>query len=100
MSFLPIADGSVKIAATTSSGNVSLGTLDISVKDVLVTNLGTTTAFVKLGVSGVTAGTDNDVPIPAGQSRMLNREKATHAAAIMSSLTGDVWFTLGVGHAL
>lgn len=100
MSFIPNADGSVKIAATTSTGNVSLGTLDISVKDVLVTNLAAATAFVKLGVSGVTAGTDNDMPIPAGQSRILNREQATHAAAILASGTGDVWFTPGVGLAL
>jgi len=100
-SFIPKADSSVKIAGTTSSGNVSLGTLDLSHQDILVTNLAANPAFVKFGTDNtVAAGTDNDIPIPGGASRMLNRQQHTYVAAILTTGTGDVWFTPGCGSAL
>lgn len=85
----------VNIAATTTTGRVALPTTGAA--QVAVVNDGATTAFVKFGNSTVEA-TTSDTPILAGSVRGFTvPSNATHVAAIMSSSTATVYFTMGDG---
>lgn len=92
-----VIGGTVNIAATTSSGTVTLTTTPLNRKDVIVYNSGATIAFIKFGGSGVTAAT-TDTPIAPGLQRAFHVADATHAAAIMGSGTATVYFTTGFGN--
>lgn len=92
-SFSPGATNS--IAATTSSGRVQItgtgSTLEIQ-------NSGTTTVFLKLGDSTVTAAT-TDYPLLAGQAKLIARNPTdqTYLAAIMGTGTATIYVSAGDG---
>lgn len=88
----------VPVSATTSTGNVSLGAAFAAREaDIVVSNLGTTWAYVKFGASDVTA-TSAGFPVPPGTSIILGKPaQATHAAAIMVSGSATIAFTPGQG---
>ena len=83
----------VNIAATTSTGNVTLGIGAV----VRVYNAGTVPVFIKFGIAGVTAAT-TDMPIPPGIVEVFTEPSgATTVAAITASGTATVYFTSGQG---
>lgn len=88
---------SVKVAATTTTGQVSLGAV---AKSVRVFNAAAAPAFIAFGVSAATAAVDGtaSVPVAAGATEVFSVNRTiTHAAAILTTGTGDVWFTPGDG---
>lgn len=94
--FSPTAGSNKVIAATTSSGSVALATQS-SEETALISNDGTTGAYVKFGPSAPTA-TNADIPIAGGTSRVVAIDKTwTHAAAIMASGTANISIMLGYG---
>jgi len=87
--------GTASIAASTTVASVALAG---GGNAVLVYNATGATAFFRLGgASGLTA-TSFDTPVPAG-ARMLvgGGPFVNHAAVILSSGSGTVYFTLGDG---
>lgn len=84
----------VTIAATSASGAVALsGTSTDNEDAVLVTNNGPNIAFVKLGLTGLTAAV-TDLPVLPYTAILLNRDDATHVAAICNATqTAAVYFT-------
>lgn len=94
--FSPSGD-SVKVAATTASASVALGA---PARTMRVHNAATTLAFVAFGVGAAVAATsgDDSLPIAAGATEVFSvNTSVTHAAAILGTGTGDVWFTPGDG---
>jgi len=64
--------------------------------DILVTNDGTATAFVRFGSSSLVITTSNAIPIRSGATLAFKVPPGTtHAAAIAAGATGRVYFTLG-----
>lgn len=94
--FAPLGD-SVVVAGSTTSGSVALGVRSESVR---VHNGTAALAFVAFGVGAATAAVNgnNSIPIPAGATEVFGvGTSITHAAVILSTGTGDVWFTPGAG---
>lgn len=91
--FSPIG-GTVNVSATTSSSRVAL---TLGGNSLVVYNSAASIAFVKLGSSTVDAATATSVPIAAGSTRVFALGSETHAAAILASGTGTVYFTTGNG---
>lgn len=87
----------VSIAGTTSTAAVALGVGPTSRKDVMIYNSGTTVAFFKFGVAGVTAAV-TDTPIAPGSMNIFHANDMTHVAAIMGSGTATLYFTSGYGN--
>lgn len=94
--FSPVG-GSVKVAATTSSSAVSLGI--VNPPSVRVHNASTSLAFVAFGQANVDAQVDGagSIPVPPGGVEVFGAGSITHAAVVLSTGTGDVWFTPGAG---
>ncbi len=87
--------GTASAAATNSVSSIALVG---GGNAVLIYNAAASTAFFRLGgASGLTA-TVNDTPVPAG-GRMLvgGGPFVNHAAVLLSSGSGTVYFTLGDG---
>lgn len=93
--FSPRGD-SVKVDATTSTGSVPLSQTAESVR---VVNTTSVLAFIALGGAGVQANVsgDDSIPIAPGATEVFGGGNYTHAAAVLSSGTGVVWFTAGAG---
>lgn len=88
---------SVKVAATTASGSVALGSVARTVR---VHNAATTIAFIAFGVGAAAAATSgsDSIPLAPGATEVFSVNTGiTHAAAILTTGTGDVWFTPGDG---
>ena len=88
--------GTALIAATVASGFIPLvGGGD----EVLVTNIGTTVAFVAFGTDNtVVATVTTGIPVLPGAKVLLSvGPLITTAAVIMGSLTATVYFTRGSG---
>lgn len=84
------------IAATTTSGSVALAAITTE-ETILISNDGTTGAYVRFGSSAPTA-TNADLPIAGGTSRVVALDKSwTHAAAIMATGTANISFSTGYG---
>jgi hypothetical protein len=98
--------GTVNIAATTTSANVVLPVGRLTIfqmgegDSVLVYNSTAAIAFVEFGGDNtVAASVLTSLPIPPGFSRMLGvGSVATYAAAMLSTGTGVVYFSRGKGH--
>lgn len=95
------AGKTVKVTANNTPTSVA-GTLNCAASpsnNVLVTNNGTIVVFVRLSAEAAPTATAADVPIPAGQSRMLQNpvpNGVTGLAALSSTTTSaDVYFTPG-----
>lgn len=95
--FRPTLVGTVNVSATTSSQAVALATSPVFRKDVVITNTGTTTAFVEFGGSAVTAAAASGLPVLGPGQIRVHAGDATHAAVIMASSTATVYFSAGVG---
>ena len=95
--FKPTPAGTVNISATTSSQSVALSPVPLNRKDVVVTNSGTTTAFVEFGGSSVTASASTGLPVLGGQQIRVHAGDYTYAACLLASATGTVYFSSGVG---
>jgi hypothetical protein len=87
--------GTLALAASTSSANAALVGGGGAV---LVYNASSATAFFRLGAaSGLTALT-SDTPVPPGARMLVDGGPFVNtAAAILSTGTGTVYFTLGDG---
>lgn len=92
--FAPLGS-SVKVAATTASGSVALGQ---RARTVRVHNASAAIAFIAFGDASVTANASGSgsIPVAAGATEVFGGG-STHAAAVLSTGTGDVWFTPGDG---
>lgn len=87
--------GTLTQAATTSSAGAALP----RAKDqtCVIYNATAGIAFCKVGAGAQTA-TAADYPVPAGGHRTIQlRESDTHAAVILSTGTGNVYFSVGDG---
>ena len=88
----------VSVSATTSTGNVSLGSAFAGVEcDVVVSNLGTTWAYAEFGNSAVEAASTSYPLGPGMQIALRKPAQSTHAAAIMASGSATILFTPGHG---
>lgn len=100
--FKPRAGSTVSLAASTTSARVALTNPPSNSEfQVRVHNAGSALAFIHRGNSTVTAAT-TDVPIPSGAVEVLTFENLdgtpqTHVAAITTSGTATLYFTIGFG---
>lgn len=93
--FFPRGD-SISISATTSSSSVPLL---VSCESIRVLNTTSFVAFVSFGVGSAVAAVDGNesIPIAPGATEVFGGGNYTHAAAILTSGSGAVWFTPGAG---
>lgn len=86
------------ISATTSSDRVDLAaTNSASSTNVVVSNLGTTWAYVRFGDNTVTASATGFALGPGMQVVLGKPAQATYAAAIMVSGSATIHFCPGLG---
>ena len=85
--------GQATLAVTTASASVAFGSTGPTA---LITNNGTSTAYIALGTSGV-AATTAGTPINAAQSVALDIGANTYLAAITASGTASLAITTGTG---
>lgn len=86
----------VSIAGTTTTARAAITGIGTTIE---IQNTGTTTIFVNLGNSTVTAAV-TDYPVLGGQSKMITRgdpASYTHIAAITGTGTATVYVTAGEG---
>ena len=91
--FTPSLANTANISATTSSARVAFPSGGRSVR---VYNAASVAVFIQFGDASVTATTSH-MPIPAGATEAFQIGGATYAAAITSSGSGTVYFTMGSG---
>ena len=94
------AAATVNVAATSTTGNVSLGALPSpDGGTVRVYNAGPNTAFIEFGISTIEAVAATSVPVPSGAIETFSRgPSVTHMAAICAaSQTATVYATPGNG---
>jgi hypothetical protein len=85
----------VGVAASTTSATAVLAG---GGNAVLVYNASTATAFFKLGASAALTATTTDTPVPPGTRMLVDAGPfVKQVAAVLSSGTGIVYFTLGDG---
>lgn len=92
-SFAPTARAP-DLTAGVATARVALG---VVAPVAYVCNVGTVTAYVKLGTVTVVASLAADVPVQAGACITLSAARATHLAGITASSTAVVQVTLGSG---
>ncbi|HKM64188.1 MAG TPA: hypothetical protein VJY39_17030 [Acidisphaera sp.] len=87
--------GTATLAAGTASASVALtGTGGT----VLVTNATNAVAFVRLGTSAAVTATPADMPVlPNSRIVLAANSSIQHAAAILASGSGEVFFSVGDG---
>ena len=91
--FQPLEQGTVSLAATTSSGNVAVNVRG----QVRVYNSGTVPVFINLATgNSITASTTADVPIAPGTVEVLTGV-GDHIAGITASGSATIYFTPGAG---
>ena len=102
IAFQPADTATVSVAATTTSANVVLTLPDRN--QILVTLVGTTTAYVRFGIDNSvvalapSGSTPGSFPVLGGSQQVFSKAKNhTHVAVIMSSGTGTAFFTAGGG---
>lgn len=89
-------EATVNINVASSSDRVALASGG-RFSAVLVTNVGTATAWIRFGDSSVAATTAASIPIPAGSAAVFAGGHWTHVAAIAAGSTGRIYFTPGEG---
>lgn len=94
--FSPVGS-SVKVAASTVSAAVALGV--VNPPSVRVYNASPSVALIAFGAANVDAQLDGagSIAIAPGAVEVFGAGSITHAAAILVSGSGDVWFTPGAG---
>lgn len=93
--FQPTPGSTNSISVSTSSANANIPEAGESI---LLTNSGSTLAYVRTGQGSSTAATTADMPLAAGASRIITRS-ANHdyVAAITASSTTTLLVTAGTG---
>ena len=87
--------GTVSIAASATSSAVSLKGAGSAV---LVYNASAATAFFRLGAAAGLTALASDTPVPPGARMLVDGGPfVNNAAALLSTGTGAVYFTLGDG---
>lgn len=100
--FHPVPGSTVSISATNVTGSVALaGAPNTGKFQLRIYNAGAATIFFNRGNSSVTATTSN-MPLPSGAVEVITianpaNDPVTHVAAITSSGTATVYFTVGWG---
>ena len=91
--------GTATINATTTAASVRI---DGEGETILVTNAATDVAFVRFGAdAGVTAATTADLPVLPGTCILIGvNTLIKYAAAVLSSGSGQVYFTIGDGSSI
>ena len=89
--------GSVGAAASTTVANVALAG---GGQAILVYNATTAVAFFRLGGASALTATTADTPVPPGGRMLVDAGPfVTNAAVVLSTGTGNVYFTRGDGDA-
>lgn len=85
-------------ACATSTGTVALATTS-ALRQIEITNAGTTTIFIEVGTSAITAAVATGYPILAGQTKVISVDpSSTHLACIHAgSSTHTLYVTVGRG---
>ncbi len=87
--------GTASLAASTTSSAIALAGGGSAV---LVYNASSATAFFRLGAATGLTALNTDTPLPPGARMLVDGGPfVTYAAAVLSSGTGTVYFTLGDG---
>lgn len=97
--FSPRQDATVNIDVTSSSQSVKICD-DKGNVDVRVMNNGSATVWIKFGVTGISAGLTDDIPVGPGVTEVFRAEpfgNALYVAAIAAGSTGKIYFTPGSG---
>jgi hypothetical protein len=84
------------IAGTVASASITLTAVGVNNPHALISNEGTTTAFIRFGIGAQTA-TAADVPLLGGNQVVLNIGGANTVAAIMATGTANIYVTPGYG---
>jgi len=84
--------------ATTLAGAVNV-TVDASPKQLLLENVGTVLAFIRVKPNGdATDASANDMPLPAGRGRVISKDDSQTVVSVFSSGAGStVYITPGEG---
>lgn len=88
----------VSIAVSASSQSVAL--TGEGERQILVTNDGTATVWIRFGGTGITTAVATGIPIPAGSAQVFtvrNVGSEARVAAIAAGSTGTIYFTPGLG---
>ncbi len=87
--------GTVAVSASTTVSNAALVGGGHAV---LVYNAAASTAFFRLGAAASLTATTADTPVPPGARMLVDAGPfVSHAAVILGTGTGNVYFTLGDG---
>lgn len=99
-----MATGSIKpfvpsstatLVGTTTSSNIALGS---GGDTVVVTNTAASTVFVRFGSDSTISASTMDMPIlPSSRAILALNPLISHAAAVLTSGTGNILFTRGDG---
>lgn len=94
----PVYQGTKTKACATSTGTVALAT-STATRQLEITNAGSTTIFLEVGDSSITAAVATGYPILAGQTKVISvAPTVTHVACIHAgSSTHTIYITIGRG---
>jgi hypothetical protein len=102
--FSPKTEGTVSLAATTTSGSTTVALAALESPQLEINNTGSVWVFVNWGSSSVAAtvgsgATGGSYPVGPGSKVVVtvNQTTVTHAAAITSTGTATVYLTPGLG---
>jgi threonine dehydratase len=94
----PFYQGTKTKACATTTGTVTLAT-STSTRQLELTKAGSTTIFVEVGDSGITAAVATGYPILAGQTKVITVDPAVTTLACIhaGSATHTLYVTIGRG---
>ncbi len=101
MGYIQTNSPTILLAATSSSGSITIPEHSRNTREVVIYNAGSVDVFITSGTGSATAADptstiSNNVPIPAGQSYTMNKPPEHDTiAAKTSSGTANVYITLG-----
>ena len=88
------ASDTVNIAVTATSQALAL---TAGTGNVMLTNTGSQTVFIKLGDSAITVTVANGYPLLANSTQSFTKGSATHCAAIAAATGSTMYATSGEG---
>jgi len=101
MGYIQTNSPTILLAATSSSGSITIPEHSRNTREVVIYNAGSVDVFITSGTGSATAAVptstiSNNVPIPAGQSYTMNKMPDHNViAAITSTGTANVYITVG-----
>lgn len=81
----------------TTSGTAASVTLPRNCEEVVLSNTGTVTVYVRIGLSGVTAVVEDDYPVLAGQQVTLRKVRDFNTVSVVSGSAGEIHIIGGKG---